>query len=266
MVLTQSQAYEGIRTSYGGSDSTLPSFLRPYYVKYNSVGKSKDLGATDILVADLSGELGGEAGGNTLFFKVVLPRRVELSVRKRASGASTDRFVSVGVLDGDRKPVPIDVEGYATTTDIHGTDINESLLGVPAGTYYVTVSSSQWQRIPYAITISVGRYALLAGSAGGAFSPSGRLPLIKLAGPVLGRGISSGTLINPNAIKEAAGHAGGLGVPSLTLSIMRGVALGTMVPSGRLKATWRITGVAEGSDQSQGTLSSEAPYGGGYGY
>ena len=266
MALTQSQAYEEIRTSYGGSDSTLPSFLRPYYVRYNAISKSRDLGQTDILVADLSGEVGGEAGAQTLFFKVVLPRRVELSVRRRATGASTDRFVSVGVLDGERKPVPLDLEGYATTSDIHNTPINESLLGMPAGTYYITVSSSQWQRIPYAITIAVGRYALLSGSASGAFVPNGRIPLIKMIGPALGRERSTGTLVNPNAIKEAVGHAGGLGSPSLTLSIMRGVALGTMVPSGRLKATWKLSGIASGSDQSEGTLSSEAPYGGGYGY
>lgn len=251
---------------YGGSETTYPSFLRPYYVKFNSVSKSRDLGTTDILIADLGGEIGGQVGTNTLFFKLTLPRRVELRVRRRATGASTDRFIGVGVLDGERKPVPLDLEGYATTSDIHNTSINESLLGMPAGTYYITVSSSQWQRIPYAITIAVGRYALLSGSASGAFVPNGRIPLIKMIGPALGRGLPTGTLVSPNAIKEAVGHAGGLGSPSLTLSIMRGVALGTMVPSGRLKATWKLSGIASGSDQSEGTLSSEAPYGGGYGY
>lgn len=266
MTLTQTQAHELTRASYGGSDPTLPSFLRPYYVKYNAVSKSRDLGQTDILIADLAGEIGSEAGSNTLYFKVALPRRVELSVRKLSSGASTDRFLSVGILNAERKPVPLDTSGYATETDIHGTEAYENLLGVPAGTYYVTVSSSQWQRIPFAITIAVGRYALLDGAARGAFSPVGRIPLVKPTGRADGTAPLSGTLLRPNAIKNATGSAGGSALPTLTLSILRGAAIGAMLPSGRLMMNWKLGGTANGSDQSQGTLSSESPYGGGYGY
>lgn len=266
MALTQTQSYERIRTSYGGSDTTLPSFLRPYYVQYNSISKSKDLGQTDILIADVTGELGSEAGSNTLFFKISLPRRVELSVKKRSSGASTDRFVSVGILDGARKPIQLDASGYATECDVHGTEVYENLLGVPAGTYYVTVASSQWQRIPFAITISVGRYALLDGAARGSFVPNGRIPLVKPVGVASGSDQSSGTLLRPNVIKNAAGAAGGTALPSLALAIMRGAAVGTMLPSGRLMMNWKLSGNASCGNQSQGTLSSEAPYGGGYGY
>ncbi len=266
MALSQTQAYEDIRTSYGGSDATLPSFLRPYYVQYNSISKSRDLGQTDILVADLAGEIGSEAGSNTLFFKVSLPRRVELSVRKRASGASTDRFVSVGILDGERKPIQLDASGYATECDVYGTEAYENLLGVPAGIYYITVASSQWQRIPFAITVSVGRYALLSGAAQGALVPGGRIPLVKVIATAQGRAPLEGALLRPSVIKKAQGPAGGTAMPALTLSIMRGVATGSMVPTGRLMMNWKLSGVAGGSDQSQGTLSSEAPYGGGYGY
>ena len=72
---------------------------------------------------------------------------------------------------------------------------------------------------------------------------------------------ATGDLIDP-----AQTFAGGEARPSLTLTIMRGVVLGQMLPTARLKQTWRISGTAEGSDQSTSTLSSEAPYGGGYGY
>jgi hypothetical protein len=266
MAPTQTAAYEALRTSYGGSDPTLPSFLRPFYVKYNSVSKSRDLGETDILVADLSGEVGSQTGASTLFFKVVLPRSVELSVRKRSSGASTDRFISVGILDSDRRPVQLDNEGYGFLSDIHNTSVDESILGLPAGTYYITVSSTQWQAIPYAITVFVGRYALLSGSAVGAFSSLGRLPLVKVAGPATGSAASSGTLLNPNVIKNATGSAGGTAAPTLSLAILRGAAVGSMLPTGRLMMNWKLAGTATGANTSGGTLSSEAPYGGGYGY
>jgi hypothetical protein len=266
MVLTQSEIYEQSRQEYGGSDPTLPSFLRPYYVKYNSVTKSRDLGTTDILVADLRGEVGAEAGANTLFFRVELPRRVELSVNKITTGAYTDRYISVGILDRDRKPVPLDEYGYATENDIHATSINESLLGVPAGVYYITVTSNQWQRIPYAISVAVGRYALLEGVARGTSPLSGRIPLVKPSGASEGSALSIATLLNPNVIKEASGQAGGTSTPTLTLSIMRGVAIGSMVPTGRLMMNWKLSGTADGSDLSEGTLSSQAQGGGGYGY
>ncbi|NDC87506.1 MAG: hypothetical protein EB075_01625 [Bacteroidetes bacterium] len=266
MAVTQSAAYEDLRTSYGGSDPTLPSFLRPYYVKYNSVSKSKDLGETDILVADLSGTVGSQAGANTLFFKVVLPRNVELSVRKRSSGTSTDHFISVGILDGDRRPIQIDRDGYGFLADVHNTDLNESILGLPAGTYYVTVSSGQWQAVPYAITVFVGRYALLSGAVTGFATPSGQLPLIKVGGPALGTAIPAGTIVGPNRIKNASGAAGGSAIPSLELAILRGVVIGQMLPSARLMMNWKLAGKAGGNASCVATLSSEAPYGGGYGY
>jgi hypothetical protein len=266
MALTQTAAYEELRSRYGGSDSTLPSFLRPYYTKYNAITKSLDLGTTDILIADLGGQIGSQAGASTLYFKVVLPRRVDLQVRKRSTGAFTDRFVSVGILDADRNPVPIDTAGYGYQGDRYDTSIDESLLGLPAGLYYITVSSNQWQSVPYAITISVGRYALLDGAALGRAPLAARIPLIKIAGPATGTLLGTGTLVNPNAIKEATGTAGGAAVPALTLTIMRGAAGGSMLPSGRLKATWRLSGAATGTSASTGTLTSEIPYGGGYGY
>lgn len=201
MGLTQSQDYEALRGSYSGSEPTLPSFLRPYYVKYNSVNKSRDLGDTEILIADFSGEIGSQAGSNTLFFKVRLTRELDLRVVQTSTGAFTDRYISVGILDADRKPLPMTASGYGYLNDIHNTAIDESKARLPAGLYYITVSNSQWQSVPYAFTLFVGSYALLSGNAIGRLIATGRLPLIKPAGEILGTAPLIGTALDPKTIK-----------------------------------------------------------------
>ena len=202
MGLTQSQDYEALRTSYGGSDPTLPSFLRPYYVKYNSVNKSRDLGETEILIADFSGQVGTQAGSNTLFFKVHLLRDLDLRVVKHSTGSVTDKYISVGILDANRKPVPMTEAGYGYLNDIHNTVIDESKARLPEDTYYITVSSSQWQSIPYSFTLFVGSYALLSGDTTGQLIASGRLPLIKPIGQLLGTAPLGLTVVNPDTVKN----------------------------------------------------------------
>lgn len=266
---SQSETYEAIRTSYGGSDVTSPSFLRPYYVQYNAVTKAKDLGRTEILIADVEGTVGGHSGTNTIYVKVELARDLELRVRKRATGATTDRLVRVGVLDGDRRPLPLTEDGYAFLNDIHNTDVDESYARLPAGVYYVTVACDQWQPLPYAITVYAGRYALLAGTGGGTFTPSGRFPLSKVAGPALGTAPASGTLVRPVTIKNLSTSTSATGsapITLVTLAIMRGVALGQGLPSGRLMMNWRLNGTASGANTSTATLTRTASGGGGYGY
>lgn len=204
MALTQSQSYEETRSSYGGSDSTLPSFLRPYYVRYNSINKSRDLGETEILIADLAGEVGTQAGSNTLFFKVRLLRDLDLRVVKNNTGSVTDKYVSVGILDADRKPVPMTATGYGFLNDIHNTAIDESKARLPAGVYYVTVSNSQWQSVSYSLTLFVGSYALLSGDSLGRLIATGRLPLIKPVGELLGTAPLQGSVLQPDIVKNLA--------------------------------------------------------------
>lgn len=208
MVQSQSQAYEGIRTSYGGSEPTLPSFLRPYYVRYDNVGDSRDLGTQEILIATMSGRIGTQAGTNTLFFKVRLPRELDLRVLINSTGSITDQYISVGVLGPDRKPIPITPAGYAYLNDIHNTVIDESKARLPAGEYYITISSSQWQQINYRITIFVGSYALLAGPITGTMPLSARIPLIKPSGVILGRALPYLALLDPDTIKSIGTPAG----------------------------------------------------------
>ena len=202
MGLTQSQDYEALRASYGGSDPTLPSFLRPYYVKYNAVNKSRDLGETEILIADFSGQIGSQAGSNTLFFKVHLLRDLDLRVVKHGTGSVTDQYISVGILDANRKPVPMTEAGYGYLNDIHNTVIDESKARLPAGVYYVTVSSTQWQSVPYSFTLFVGSYALLSGDSLGQLIATGRLPLVKPIGVLLGTAPFEGTVLHPGTVKN----------------------------------------------------------------
>jgi hypothetical protein len=264
MALTQTQDYEAIRTSYGGSDLTAPSFLRSSYVKYNSIAKSKDLGAVESLIADITGTVGSQAGTNTLFFKFQLLNPADIRIQTRSTGEITDRYLSLGLLDGDRRPVQVDADGFGFINDVHNTAADESILKLPVGTYYATLSSLQWQSIPYAIRISVIKYILLDGVATGTCEPSARLPLQKIDGAAIGTNQSSATLKTPAQIKRTVGIAGATAQPVLTLVIPSGAAVGSMLPEGRLMMNWRLEGVAQGSNSSQGTLTSEAPYGYGY--
>lgn len=201
MTLSQSAAYEALRNSYSGSEPTLPSFLRPYYVKYNSVLKSLDLGTTEILIADISGRVGSQAGANTLFFKVTLTRDLDLRVLQVSTGANTDRFIRVGILDADRHPVQISPAGYGKLNDIHNTDIDESKSRLPPGTYYITVSSDQWQAIDFAVAVFVGSYALLEGESLDQLLATARIPLIKPIGALLASAPLSLTVTDPGLIR-----------------------------------------------------------------
>lgn len=264
MAPTQTQDYERLRTSYGGSEPTAPSFLRSSYVKHNSISKSKDLGAVETLIADISGSIGSQAGSNTLYFKFELLSPADVRVQVRSTGEYTDRYLSTGLLDSELKPVQVDPEGFGFINDIHNTDADESILKLPIGTYYATVSSLQWQSIPFAVRISVIKYILLTGAAIGSFVPSARLPLQKAHGYALGTAQPGGTIKAPSGIKKPAGAASGAATPSLTLVIPSGAAGGSMLPYGRLMMNWILMGAAQGANTSQGTLTSEAPYGSGY--
>jgi len=262
----QSTQHEALRQRYGGSEPSLPSFLRPYYVRHNAVSKSQDLGTTEILIADFEGRIGSQAGTNTLYFRVELPRPLDLRVLLRPSGASTDRLLRVGVLDGQRLPLPLTSAGRAYRNDIVSTPDDESMARLPAGTYYITVASDQWQALPFAISIFVGSYALLAGAITGVAAPQGRLPLVKPSGAALLSAPLSATLVPPARLQRLAGPAGGTALPALSLAIPRGAALGQLDLVGRLKQTWRLAGAVQGGDQSSGTLTINNPGGGGYGY
>ena len=78
-----------------------------------------------------------------------------------------------------------------------------------------------------------------------------------------GDGSPEATITPKDKIKLLGGSASGTAAPTLSLTIMEGTILGTMVPHGRLKHTYRISGTASGTSSNSATLTVTTP-GGGY--
>lgn len=260
----QTESIARLKGGYGGSSSSTPSFLRPEFVKNNSFAKARDLGTVANLAATLKGVVGTERGSNTLYFKVTSTNTSDIRVFRNKVSKYTDQYISVGLLGEDKKPIQRTTDGFGYINEIINTDVRESRLTLPTGTYYFTVSNSQWQALPYSLTLQVIRYRSLEGAIDGALIGTSRIALVKLPGTALLSNQTSGTVPVHSKVKALAGFSESQSVPYITLTIMKGTAGGTMDPYGRLKATWRISGPATGTNQSSGTLSSAPPSGGGY--
>ena len=261
----QSDAINKIKGGYGGSDNTKASFNQPKYVKYNTFAKARDLGAVDNLKATLTGSIGTEAGANTHYYKVECTASSDIKVLRNPIAKNTDKHISVGLLDQNRKPVQLNDYGFGYRNEVINTEVIERLITLPGGIYYFTVNGSQWPALPYSIDVQIIRYLLLSGTITGAMSPYGRLPLIKLVGTSVGTDGSTASLVAPNSIKRiglsGSATAGGEILPYGTLAGLYGTITGTMMTAGRLKATWRISGAITGSSSNTATLTSS---GGGY--
>ena len=247
--------------SYGGSDPTQPSFLRPYYVKYNSISKSLDLGTLDNLLGVFKGHIGSQAGTNTIYITVHTTGAADIRITKNSINRHTDQYISVGILDANRKPLSLTATGYAYANEIINTPQSEFEARPPAGVYYFTVSSSQWQSLPFSINAQVFRYIELSGTAEVTAPCTARLPLVKTGGLAALTNQSAGTLLSPSELSLAQGAAALSGSPSLTITIMRGVALLQATPYGRLKQTRRISGSALVVANPSGMLTVTSPYG-----
>jgi hypothetical protein len=250
--------------AYGGSDKTSASFLRPEHVKYNSFSKARDLGTVVNLNTTITGTVGSEVGANTLYFKVTTLGESDLLLTKQNIHKHKDKYISVGLLDSDRKPIQRTTAGFGYLNEIINTIPIEANLQLPKGTYYFTVSNSQWQQLPFQIGVQVIRYILLDGEASGSIHLSGRIGLVKMFGVASGTSDSTLTLLPKALIKPLVGFAEGQAAPYAEIAIMRGTATLRNVNYGRLKATWRIGGTASGSSANTATLNVTTP-GGGYG-
>lgn len=219
----QSKDYENLRLSYGGSDNSSPSFQRPQYVRWNSISKSKDFGDVDTLDAQIRGRLGQEAGTRTLYFKATLQFPSKISLTRLAGGNKYDNAqVSLGILDAERKPIPIDNAGYASPpqtdddrllTSNAGTQQNLQFL--PAGTYYFTVTSHQWRACDFGIRIFVGGTADLSGTAALELAPVARVAQSYLSGSAA---LTDQSFGNIRETWEIAGTAEGRLDPTLGLT------------------------------------------------
>ena len=104
--------------AYGGSDKTSPSFLRPEHVKYNTPLKAKNLGQVDNLAQTLTGSVGSEGGTNTLYFKVTTNGESDLRITKNVLNKFEDKYLSIGILDSDYNPLPINSSGFTYFNEV----------------------------------------------------------------------------------------------------------------------------------------------------
>lgn len=245
--------------SYGGADSTAPSFVRPQYVRYNTFQKSRDFGPVDNLDAILSGEIGGSLGAPTLFFRVETERQCRLGIVKNPINRFVDATLSVGIVDSKRDAIQIGDDGFAQAAASYGSDPAIGQLLDP-GEYFFLVSSSRWQAQPFEVFITVISYRNMAGSAGGALDLVGRLAMAKFTGAAGGTMVL--TLVPTTQFKPLEGAAGGLIDLVGTTAGLRGDAGGSLDLTGRFKTFWRVTGTADGTAPLVGTLTSNSPYGG----
>ena len=187
-----------------------------------------------------------------------------LRITKNASNRYTDKQISVGILDSNRKQVQIDRFGYAFVNDNLSTEQNEALQPLPEGTYYFTVSSSLWQKIPYSVSIQAIRYKPISGEVLLTMVPTSRFAIAKVRGPAILSNTSVGTIPVHEKIKVPTGQALLTSTSQGTLVTPQGVAIMRNATTGRLKETHKLHAVASLTGANVATLSSQSS-GGGYG-
>lgn len=243
----------------------VPFHLQPSLVKYNSISKSRDLGIVSNFLGLFKGKVGSQCGAPSLFFKIKLLGSADLRIQKKSINKYTDKYISIGIADANRKPINVNDFGFAYQNEIINTDIEEFALPMPAGEYYFIVSSSQWQELPFSIEIQAIRFSALSGVITLTGASSARFAISKMAGAAQITGPFQTTIPAAAQLKQPTGPilitSGSRG----TLTTPEGIALMRMLPTGRLKMTHKISGTASVSGANVATLSSAPPYGGGYG-
>ncbi len=250
---------------YGGSSPSDPSFLRPDRVLYNSISKSRDLGDINNFKGTFSGSIGAETGTQTIFFKANILGKASIQIQKNSINKYTDKQISVGILNADRRPINVNDFGFAYENEILSTEKQEFLEPLPKGTYYFTVSSSLWQKIPFSVDIQAIRFVSLDGDVTLTMKPTARFAIAKMIGPVKLTGPFQATIPNNNQLKGAPGSVLLTSGTRGTLVIPSGLSIGRMTPYARLMMNWKLNGTASGSSRNTATLDSAPPQYGGYG-
>ena len=252
-------------TNGGPFRPTVPFHLQPSLVKYNSVGKSRDLGIVNNFLGQFSGLIGSEAGAATLFFKITTLGPADLRILINPVNRFTDNFISVGIADANRKSLNVNDFGFAYKNESTNTERLELLDPMPAGEYYFTISSSQWQNIPYSVEIQAIRFMSLSGVVTLTSQSTARFAISKLNGPALLTGPLQATIPSNAQLKQPTGPVLLTSASRGELTTPEGVATMRMLLTGRLKMTHKIGGTALVTGANIATLSSAPPYGGGYG-
>lgn len=252
-------------TNGGPFRPTVPFHLQPSLVKYNSVSKSRDLGIVNNFLGQFSGLIGSETGAPTLFFKITTLEPAGLRIIINPVNRFTDNYISVGIADANRKSLNVNDFGFAYENELTNTERLEFLDLMPADDYYFTISSSQWQKIPYSVEIQAIRFMSLSGVATLTNQSTARFAISKLRGPALLTGPLQATIPTKAQLKQPTGLVLLTSVSRGEFTTPEGVVTMRMLPTGRLKMTHKIGGTASVTGANIATLSSAPPYGGGYG-
>ena len=209
MTLDQAEAERLLVISYGGSDDTSPSFNRQRYVFHASRYEPKDLGIVAKTGLAIDGKIGAESGTQTLFWRLEVREQSRIEIRGVSLNPYTDQYISFGLREGsgshvpvarETKPIPgiyigyVDcgywVTGYAeedcvTAPAINGLGAEEAgpffdriSAAIDPGVYELTLSSSQWQSLPYRLQLLVKPLSEdLGGTAQVVMGASGRISL-----------------------------------------------------------------------------------------
>lgn len=259
MSVDQSIQHLATLRSYGGADSTAPSFIRPQYVRYNSIAKAQDLGAIASLDAIVSGTVGAEAGAPTLFFRVETLARARIGIAKASINRFVDATISIGVVDEKLDPLPVGDSGFVEPAETYGNPPGTSGL-LPPGIYYFTITSSRWQIQPFEVFITVISNRELEGDTTGSLILEGRLALVKLDGAAGGLLDATAAAPTGSALDLLVGSAGGILEISSGLAILGGTAGGTLILSGSFGTRWEIEGSAGGTAPVNADLTVFTPY------
>jgi hypothetical protein len=150
-------------SSYAAPASTDPSFNRPRYVRQNTLSKARDLGVQEDLLIIATGTLGTESGTNTLFYKVRIENPSKLGIRTPFLTTQQRRWITVGILDANRKPIPLDKQGFGMPGQKDYGDTSDPGVLLPAGEYYFTVTTNQWVRERLEVQMAIIKPTILDG-------------------------------------------------------------------------------------------------------
>lgn len=120
--MDQSASVAVITRSYGGSDSTKPSFNRPEFVRFGSRQNARDLGAHVGLDVRIEGPIGGECGSQALFFKFSTTQPCRIGARLLHGDRYTNQYISISLRDSADNPLPLGVDGFvgSSTYELQG--------------------------------------------------------------------------------------------------------------------------------------------------
>lgn len=255
---------EELRQAYTPLEPTYPSALRYQYVRYNGINKSRDLGQADNQTTEISGKVGGFSGSHTLFFRLQTHLPSRLGIDELVDNAQANRWLELGLLDGNHKPLSLDERGFAVPPLEGYSEPFDGVPAMPPGEYIFTVSSSQWAAVPFRIRLTVLAYVSPVGAADLLLPVEGRLALAKLEGLALLESPDEGVLVPRSQLRRPDGTAIlSLEATAPYVSTWRGEAVLTLEATGRFSQNYRIEGLAEGQLQGSATLTVITPYGGG---